>query len=66
MVRQALRGLCRYGLIHISGERTRPDITSIAVDADVIAELWYDGLDAMAGRITMFTAEEQTVIPREG
>lgn len=41
-------GLRRYVQSHILEERKRPDIPSIDVEVDGIAELWYDDRDAMA------------------
>ncbi len=35
-------GLRRYVQNHITGERTRADIETTAVDIDGIAELWFD------------------------
>ncbi len=43
----AVPGVRRYVQSHILGERTRPDIPTIAVEVDGIAELWYDDLEAM-------------------
>ena len=43
----AVPGLRRYGQSHIVAERTRPDIPATDVDIDGIAELWYDGREAM-------------------
>ena len=40
-------GLRRYVQSHIVAERTRPDIPSLDIDIDGIAELWYDDLEAM-------------------
>jgi uncharacterized protein (TIGR02118 family) len=44
----AVPGLRRYVQSHIVEERTRPDIPATPVDIDGVAELWYDGRDAMA------------------
>jgi uncharacterized protein (TIGR02118 family) len=41
-------GLRRYVQSHILEERGRPDIPSIGIAIDGIAELWYDDHDAMA------------------
>jgi uncharacterized protein (TIGR02118 family) len=41
-------GLVRYVQSHIVEERKRPDIPSLDVDIDGIAELWYQDRDAMA------------------
>ena len=41
-------GLRRYVQSHIVEERTRPDIPTIEVEVDGIAELWYDDRDVMA------------------
>lgn len=41
-------GLRRYVQSHILEERKRPDIPSIDVEVEGIAELWYDDRDAMA------------------
>jgi uncharacterized protein (TIGR02118 family) len=43
----AVPGLRRYVQSHILGERTRPDIPTIDIAIDGIAELWYDDLDAL-------------------
>ena len=40
-------GIRRYVQSHIVDERRRPDIPPIGVDADGIAELWYDDREAM-------------------
>jgi uncharacterized protein (TIGR02118 family) len=40
-------GLRRYVQSHIRDERRRPDIPSIGVEVDGIAETWYDDADAM-------------------
>jgi uncharacterized protein (TIGR02118 family) len=40
-------GLRRYVQSHILAERTRPDIPTMEVEMDGIAELWYDDLEAM-------------------
>jgi uncharacterized protein (TIGR02118 family) len=44
----AVPGLRRYVQSHIVEERRRPDIPSLDVAVDGIAELWYDDRDAMA------------------
>jgi uncharacterized protein (TIGR02118 family) len=41
-------GLRRYVQSHIADERPRPDIPSMGVAVDGIAELWYDDREAMA------------------
>ena len=41
-------GVRRYVQSHITGTRTRPDIPETAVEADGIAEVWYDDQDAFA------------------
>ena len=41
----AVPKLKRYVQSHIVAERTRPDIETLDVDIDGIAELWYDSLD---------------------
>ena len=41
-------GLRRYVQSHIVEERKRPDIPSIDVEVDGIAELWYDDRESMA------------------
>jgi len=41
----AVPRLRRYVQSHILAERTRPDIPTLAVDIDGIAELWYDSVD---------------------
>ena len=41
----AVPKLRRYVQSHILAERTRPDIETLDVDIDGIAELWYDSLD---------------------
>lgn len=43
----AVPGLRRYVQSHIVAERTRPDIPSLDIEIDGIAELWYDDLEAM-------------------
>ena len=43
----AVPGLRRYSQSHIVAERTRPDISSLGVAIDGIAELWYDDREAM-------------------
>ncbi|MBN9090673.1 MAG: EthD family reductase [Reyranella sp.] len=40
-------GLRRYVQNHISGERTRADIETTAVEIDGIAELWFDDQAAL-------------------
>jgi uncharacterized protein (TIGR02118 family) len=44
----AVPGLRRYVQNHIQETRTRPDIPETAVEADGIAETWYDDREAMA------------------
>ena len=47
----AVPGLRRYVQNHILEERTRTDITALAVEIDGVAELWFDdraALDAAA------------------
>ncbi len=44
----AVPGLLRYVQSHIVEERRRPDIPSIDVDIDGIAELWYADRESMA------------------
>lgn len=41
----AVPRLKRYVQSHIVGERTRSDITTLDVEIDGIAELWYESLD---------------------
>jgi uncharacterized protein (TIGR02118 family) len=41
----AVPRLRRYVQSHIVAERTRPDIGTIDLEIDGIAELWYDSLD---------------------
>ena len=41
-------GLKRYVQSHIVDQRHRPDIPSIGVEVDGIAELWYESREAMA------------------
>jgi uncharacterized protein (TIGR02118 family) len=41
-------GLLRYVQAHIVEERKRPDIPSLDVEIDGVAELWYQDRDAMA------------------
>ena len=41
-------GLLRYVQSHILEERTRPDIPSLDVEVDGVAELWYESREAMA------------------
>jgi len=43
----AVPELRRYVQNHIGGEPTRPDIPTIALEVDGIAELWYDDRAAM-------------------
>ncbi|MBO0738668.1 MAG: EthD family reductase [Alphaproteobacteria bacterium] len=43
----AVPGLRRYVQSHIVEERTRPDIPTMDVEIDGIAELWYDDQAAM-------------------
>jgi len=43
----AVPGLRRYVQSHILDERRRPDIPTIEVEIDGIAELWYDDRAAM-------------------
>ena len=43
----AVPGLRRYVQSHILAERTRPDIPTLEVPVDGIAESWYDDLEAM-------------------
>ncbi len=43
----AVPGVSRYVQSHIQGERTRPDIRTMDVEIDGIAELWYDDQAAM-------------------
>ena len=43
----AVPGLRRYVQSHIVAERTRPDIPTLDVAVDGIAESWYDDLDAL-------------------
>jgi uncharacterized protein (TIGR02118 family) len=42
----AVPGIRRYVQSHITGTRTRPDVPEADVDADGIAELWYDDMDS--------------------
>ena len=44
----AVPGIRRYVQSHILDEQRRPDIPSLDVDVDGIAELWYDDREAMA------------------
>ena len=47
----AVPGLRRYVQNHIQDERTRADITALALEIDGVAELWFDdraALDAAA------------------
>jgi len=44
----AVPGLRRYVQSHIREQPTRPDIPTMEVDVDGIAELWYDDRAAMA------------------
>jgi uncharacterized protein (TIGR02118 family) len=43
----AVPRLRRYVQSHILAERTRPDIETLAVQIDGIAELWFDSLEDM-------------------
>ena len=47
----AVPGLRRYVQSHIVEERKRPDIPSIDVHVDGIAELWYDDRESMAAAL---------------
>jgi uncharacterized protein (TIGR02118 family) len=42
----AVPGIRRYVQSHITGTRSRPDIPEAAVEADGIAELWYDDMES--------------------
>ena len=42
----AVPGIRRYVQSHIIGSRTRPDIAETGVQADGIAELWYDDIES--------------------
>ena len=44
---RAVPGIRRYVQSHIAAEKTRPDISSLGVTVDGIAELWYDDRNAM-------------------
>ena len=52
----AVPGLRRYVQSHIVEERRRPDIPSIDVDIDGIAELWYDDRESMAAALATAAA----------
>ena len=52
----AVPGLRRYVQSHIVEERRRPDIPSIDVDIDGIAELWYDDRESMAAAMATAAA----------
>jgi uncharacterized protein (TIGR02118 family) len=43
----AVPGLRRYVQSHLVEERRRPDIPSLDVEVDGIAELWYDDVESM-------------------
>ena len=43
----AVPGVRRYVQSHILAEPTRPDIPTIAVEIDGVAELWYDDFAGM-------------------
>jgi uncharacterized protein (TIGR02118 family) len=43
----AVPGIRRYVQSHITGTRTRPDISETDVEVDGIAELWYDNIETM-------------------
>jgi len=43
----AVPGLRRYVQCHIREEQRRPDIPSLDLEVDGIAELWYDDREAM-------------------
>lgn len=43
----AVPGMRRYVQSHILAERRRPDIPTLQVPVDGIAESWYDDLEAM-------------------
>ena len=42
----AVPGIRRYVQSHITGTLTRPDIQETGIEADGIAELWYDDLES--------------------
>lgn len=42
----AVPGIRRYVQSHIVGTRTRPDIPEAGIEADGIAELWYDDMES--------------------
>jgi uncharacterized protein (TIGR02118 family) len=44
---RAVPGIRRYVQSHIVGERKRADISGLDIEADGIAELWYDDRAAM-------------------
>jgi len=49
---RAVPGIRRYVQSHIVGDRKRADISGLPVEADGIAELWYDDRAAMERAIT--------------
>ncbi len=59
----AVPRLRRYVQSHILAERRRPDIETLAVQIDGIAELWYDSLEDM--QIAM-TSPEAKILHDDG
>jgi len=45
---RAVPGIRRYVQSHLIGDRHRPDIPSLDLEVDGVAELWYDDREAMA------------------
>jgi uncharacterized protein (TIGR02118 family) len=44
---RAVPGIRRYVQCHITGTRTRADISETELELDGIAELWYDDVEAL-------------------
>jgi len=57
---RAVPGIRRYVESHLLSDRKRPDIPSMDIDIDGIAELWYDSREAM-DRV-MATPEAKTLL----
>src|SRR5215467_5616582 len=57
---RAVPGIRRYVQSHLLGDRKRPDIPSMDIEIDGIAELWYDSREAMDRAMT--TPEAKTLL----